>query len=103
LGLYDFGGMAGLALLTKTKRPTNSRSLSGFNSGLVASFRGRPPPLAFMVIPEPTLVIVTFVIVANSAFGLICGYLYWKKGLESAIIGHMVGHIVMFTATYLGL
>jgi hypothetical protein len=56
-----------------------------------------------MVIPEPTLVIVTFVIVANSAFGLICGYLYWKKGLESAIIGHMVGHIVMFTATYLGL
>ena len=60
-------------------------------------------PLAFMVIPEPTLVIVVFVIVANSVFGLICGYLYWKRGLESAMIAHMVGHIFMFTATYFGL
>jgi len=60
-------------------------------------------PLAFMLIPDATLVIVIFVITANSAFGLICGYLYWKKGLESAMIAHMVGHIIMFTATYLGL
>ena len=60
-------------------------------------------PLAFMLIPEATLVIVIFVLTANSAFGLICGYLYWNKGLESAIIAHMVGHVIMFTATYLGL
>jgi len=60
-------------------------------------------PLAFMLIPDAKLVIVLFVITANSVFGLICGYLYWKKGLESAMIAHMVGHVVMFTATYLGL
>src|SRR5262245_166583 len=60
-------------------------------------------PLAFMLIPEANPIIVIFVITANSAFGLICGYLYWKKGLESAIIAHMVGHIIMVTASRLGL
>ena len=58
-------------------------------------------PVALLLLPEATVVIVIFVLTANSAFGLICGYLYWKKGLESAIIAHMVGHVVMVTANYL--
>src|SRR5215204_1057432 len=59
-------------------------------------------PLAFMLFPEPTLALTLFVIVGNSAFGLIAGYLYWKKGLESAIIAHALTHVVMFTASYFG-
>jgi membrane protease YdiL (CAAX protease family) len=50
-----------------------------------------------------TLPIVTFVVFANSSFGLIAGYLYWKKGLESAIIAHMSTHIVLVTAIRLAL
>jgi len=93
----------GWRFLQKRNGPPNRGVLVG--SILVSSlvFAAGHLPLAFMVIPEAGLVIVTFVIVANSAFGLICGYLYWKKGLESAIIGHMVGHIIMVTATYLRL
>jgi hypothetical protein len=45
-----------------------------------------------------TLLIVTFIILANSLFGLIAGYLYWQKGLEAAIIAHMSTHIVIVTA-----
>lgn len=59
-------------------------------------------PVAFMLVAEPTLALVSFVIVGNSAFGLIAGYLYWKKGLESAMIAHMLAHVVMFTASYFG-
>ncbi len=59
-------------------------------------------PIAFMLFPEPTLALTLFVIVANSAFGLIAGYLYWKKGLESAMLAHMLAHVVMFTASYFG-
>jgi len=55
-----------------------------------------------MLFPEPTLALTLFVIVGNSAFGLIAGYLYWKKGLESAIIAHALTHVVMFTASYFG-
>jgi len=59
-------------------------------------------PVAFMLFPEPTLALILFVIVGNSAFGLIAGYLYWKKGLESAMLAHALTHVVMFAASYFG-
>jgi len=59
-------------------------------------------PVAFMLVPRPTLALVCYVIVANSIFGLIAGHLYWKKGLESAMIAHMLAHVVMVTASYFG-
>ena len=59
-------------------------------------------PMAFMLFPELTLALKLFVIVGNSAFGVIGGYLYWKKGLESAMIAHALTHVVMFTASYFG-
>jgi membrane protease YdiL (CAAX protease family) len=46
--------------------------------------------------------IVFYVVIANSLFGLIAGYLYWKKGLEAAIIAHMLAHVVIVTAIYFG-
>jgi len=59
-------------------------------------------PLAFMLFPAPTFALIVFAIVGNSAFGLIGGYLYWKRGLESAMIAHALTHVVMFTASYFG-
>ncbi len=59
-------------------------------------------PVAFMLFPETTLALTLFVIVGNSAFGLIAGYLYWKKGLESAMLAHALTHILLFTASYFG-
>lgn len=59
-------------------------------------------PIAFLIVPEPTLALITFVITANSAFGLVAGWLYWKKGLESAIIAHMFAHVTMLTASSFG-
>src|SRR5687768_10128510 len=48
-----------------------------------------------------SLPIVTFVVFANSLFGLIAGYLYWRKGLEAAIIAHITTHLVIVTAIHL--
>ncbi len=59
-------------------------------------------PLAFMLLPEATFALTLYVIIANSIFGLIAGCLYWKKGLESAMIAHMSAHVVMLTASYFG-
>jgi hypothetical protein len=59
-------------------------------------------PVAFVLVAEPTLALISFVILANSAFGLIAGWLYWKKGLESAMIAHTIAHIAMFAASYFG-
>jgi membrane protease YdiL (CAAX protease family) len=42
--------------------------------------------------------VVAFVMSANTAFGLLFGYLYWRHGLESAIIAHALTHVVSFLA-----
>ena len=59
-------------------------------------------PFAFAIIPNANLALVLYVIVVNSIFGLIVGSLYWKKGLESAMIAHMSAHVVMVTAILFG-
>lgn len=59
-------------------------------------------PLAVFLVGEATAAIVFFVIVANSAFGVVAGYLYWKYGLESAIISHMLVHVALVLASYAG-
>lgn len=57
-------------------------------------------PFIFAIVPDPSAALILYVIVGNATFGLIVGYLYWKKGLESAIIAHMVAHVVMLIAIF---
>ncbi|NQV72097.1 CPBP family intramembrane metalloprotease [bacterium] len=59
-------------------------------------------PIALLLVPQASAALIVFVVAANSLFGLIAGYLYWKKGLESAMIAHMLAHVVMLTASYFG-
>ena len=57
-------------------------------------------PVAYLILPEATAALTLFVIVANSIFGLVAGYLYWKRGLESAMLAHMLTHVCLLTASY---
>ena len=59
-------------------------------------------PVAYVMLPEATVALKLYVIVAHSVFGLIAGYLYWKKGLESAMLAHMLTHVLLLTASYFG-
>ncbi len=52
-------------------------------------------PAASMLSSTLTVSLTVYIIVGNSLFGLIAGYLFWKRGLESAIIAHMLAHFVM--------
>jgi hypothetical protein len=59
-------------------------------------------PIAILLLGEPTVALILYVILANSAFGIVAGYLYRKYGLESAIIAHMLTHVILATASYAG-
>ena len=59
-------------------------------------------PIAYLRFPDHTIALTTFVIIGNSMFGLVAGYLYWKKGLESAMIAHAFTHLILFSASYFG-
>lgn len=58
-------------------------------------------PLASMLAGGLSVPVVIYVITANSIFGLAAGFLYWRRGLESAIIAHISAHVVLITAIYL--
>lgn len=58
-------------------------------------------PIAIAIGSQLTLPVVAYIVTANSAFGFIAGYLYWRKGLEAAITAHMLAHVGIVSAIYL--
>jgi hypothetical protein len=55
-------------------------------------------PVVFNSVESPSITLLTYVILGNSVGGIIFGWLYWKKGLESAIVAHAFAHVVMILA-----
>lgn len=53
-------------------------------------------PAASALVGELSAPVVLHVLLANTAFGLIAGYLYWRHGLESAMVAHASVHLASF-------
>ncbi|HSE48847.1 MAG TPA: CPBP family intramembrane glutamic endopeptidase [Terriglobales bacterium] len=50
-------------------------------------------PIAIALSGVASVPLVTYVIFANAIFGVVGGFLYWKKGLEAAIVAHALTHV----------
>jgi membrane protease YdiL (CAAX protease family) len=55
-------------------------------------------PIAFQAVDNPSTGLLTYILIGNTIGGLIFGWLYWRKGLESAFLAHIFAHIIMITA-----
>lgn len=55
-------------------------------------------PVVASQVGELTVTLVLFVVGANALFGVLFGYLFWRHGLEAAIIAHALAHIVSHAA-----
>jgi hypothetical protein len=55
-------------------------------------------PAVYSIIAEPGTLFLTYVLTGNSIGGLVFGWLYWKKGLESAFTAHISIHVVLVIA-----
>lgn len=51
-------------------------------------------PIVFQTLESPSTLLLMYVLFANSIGGVVFGWLYWKKGLESAFVAHAVTHVV---------
>lgn len=58
-------------------------------------------PVVYNIISNPPTALLVYVLIGNSIGGLIFGWLYYKKGLESAFIAHIFTHICMVLGNYL--
>ena len=52
-------------------------------------------PIAFQVVSNPSGLLLSYILIGNSVGGVIFGWLYWKKGLETAFIAHICAHIIL--------
>ncbi len=78
---------------TEEGKPTNTGMwLSIILAAIIFGIGHLPTVLA---ITTPTPLLITRVIVLNAVGGIIFGWLYWKKGLESAMIAHFSADIVL--------
>ncbi|PVH25483.1 CPBP family glutamic-type intramembrane protease [Sphingobacterium corticibacter] len=54
-------------------------------------------PVVFNAMADPSLAVILYIVFGNMVGGSIFGWLYWKKGLESAMIAHAFAHVIMLS------
>lgn len=52
-------------------------------------------PIVSNLTSEPSKELVFYIIFGNSVGGIVFGWLFWKKGLEAAIVAHFFAHLVL--------
>ena len=52
-------------------------------------------PLLFALMSDPSPAVISYVLLANTLGGIVFGWLYWKRGLEMAMLAHMMTHVVL--------
>lgn len=52
-------------------------------------------PMVYALVGLPTVELVLYIILGNAVGGIVFGWLYWKKGLEAAMVAHLFAHITM--------
>ncbi|TFW27701.1 CPBP family intramembrane metalloprotease, partial [Massilia arenosa] len=57
-------------------------------------------PAAATLLGQLTPGVIVYVVLGNATFGFIAGALYWKVGLEAAIIAHMGAHTVLLLSGF---
>lgn len=78
---------------TEDGKPTNAGMwLAIIFAGVIFGIGHLPAVLA---ITTPTPLLIARTIILNCVGGIIFGWLYWKKGLESAMISHFSADIVL--------
>ncbi len=78
---------------TEEGKPTNAGMWIAIILAAIIFGIGHLPTV--LAITTPTPLLITRIIVLNAVGGIIFGWLYWKKGLESAMIAHFSADIVL--------
>ena len=52
-------------------------------------------PVVYALIGQLDSIVFGYIMIANTMGGIVFGWLYWKKGLETAMLAHIITHIVL--------
>lgn len=79
----------------------NGRQPYAYWSGIVVAsilFALGHFPIAYQAVENPSSGLLMYIFLGNTIGGFIFGWLYWKKGLESAFLAHIFTHVIMVIA-----
>ncbi|MBM7652190.1 CPBP family intramembrane glutamic endopeptidase [Neobacillus cucumis] len=85
-------------ILYKLFGKTSGRKVWMYWTGIIAAailFGVSHLPAAQQIFGFITPILFIRTIVSNGLLGIVFGYLYWKKGLEYAMISHAIGDIIL--------
>lgn len=71
-------------------------------AGAALLFAAGHLPMLFLLVPDPSAVMVAAIVLGNFVPGLLFGLLFWKRGLESAIMAHALAHFIAWGVSLLG-
>ena len=87
----------GLSTLSRGTAPPASAYWGGIVIAALLFAIGHLPALFLMdSAPNPTL--LAAVLIGNSAPGIVFGWLYWRRGIEAAMLAHGFAHLVGWAA-----
>lgn len=56
-------------------------------------------PMLFLLVEAPSAVMIGAIVLGNFVPGLLFGILFWKRGLESAIMAHAIAHFLAWAVS----
>lgn len=56
-------------------------------------------PVVVAMIGPPTVFLAAYIVLANATFGIVAGFLFWRHGLEAAMLAHVIAHLGAFAIT----
>lgn len=82
-------------LFTRVKMTDGAFWLANLAAALL--FAAGHLPFLNSVIPDPAPMLVALVLVGNAIPGLLFGWLFWRKGIEAAMLAHAGGHFLAWS------
>jgi hypothetical protein len=58
-------------------------------------------PAALAAADHPDVIFLAYILTGNTTGAVFFGWLYWKKGLESAFAGHIFAHVAMMAGEWM--
>lgn len=100
-GVMTLLAWLGWRLLQRGTGTPTSGTIVGANALAALLFgAGHLPAVAALGVPLTTDV-VAYIVAANAVPGFLFGELYWKRGLEAAMLAHAVAHVVLVASAWL--
>lgn len=97
--LMRFGFMTFVIWITfkLTKKLNNTTYWTGIILSTIIFSIGHFPT-AYSAVGNPSVSLLAYIFIGNSVAGIFFGWLFWKKGLEAAFIGHILTHVIVLLA-----